>query len=281
MSQWKAKPFNVRRTLVVEGGWISAPWPIDSKVVDGVEFVTLSMSDRCLAKALGMNMSERAPLCNCSVLNHLARVRDAQVDDVIMNTKMEKDPMADASSAGSNAQPMPSRGRAAAFAAAEVPASIWLKMASFVTPDGERVGEHTIRVVTTPKRRVNITMEAIADNFEWLMQAAQVEWGTGAKPEKRAYIDEDAHDDLPELIPPCKYQKTEAGKLKLFCNYRQHGAWKRHQKCVSVNINQDSSKLETIIRRCESEVLSFYQSHHEPVGQEQQPVESPPSPRAD
>ena len=277
MSQWKAKPFTMRRSLVIEGGWLAAPWPIDTKVVDDGEFVTLSMSDRCLAKALGMNMSERSPLANCSVFNFLASVRDAKVDELILAAKVENDPMADGSSGTSNAQPMPSRGRAAGFAIAKIPATISLKMASFVTPDGERVDEHTIRVVTTPKRRVSVTMEATPENFEWLLQAAQVEWDTGAKLEKKANIDEEF--DLPELTGPCKYQKTENGKLKISCSYRQQGLWKKHQKAVNVNIHEDNSNLLAIIRRCEAEVLDFYHSHHEPTGAAPlQPGEGQPAP---
>ena len=276
MSKWKATPFNVRQTLVVEGGWLSSPWAVDSKIVDGGEFVTLAMTDRCLAKALGMNTSERSPLANCSVFHNLASARDAQVDAIIYNAKVQNDPMADGAPAQSNAQHMPSRGRASGFADANAPATISLKMGSFVTPDGQRVDEHTIRVVTTPKRRVNVTMEATAENFEWLMQAAQVEWDTGAK---RAHIDDDV--DLPELAAPCKYQKSEAGKLKIVCSYRQQGSWKKHQKAVNVNIHEDNSNLETIIRRCEGEVLGFYNLHHEPGGQGDQPVEPSPAPVAD
>ena len=66
--------------------------------------------------------------------------------------------------------------------------------------------------------------------------------------------------------------------MKILCSYRQQGIWKKHQKAVNVNILQDKSTLEAIVRRCEAEVLDFYNSNHEAGGQvvehegEQQPA---------
>ena len=268
MSKRKPAPFNVRQTLVVEGGWLQSLWAVDSKVVEGVEFATLSMSDRSLAKALGMNMSERAPLSNCSIFSHMAAVRDAEVDAIIFQSKLEKDPMADSAAAKS----LPSRGRAIAFAEAAVPAMISLKIQAFVTHDGQRVDDHTIRIITTPKRGATVTMEAKAENFEWLLMAAQAEWGGAAKVSKRV-ISDDGEAGLPELAFPCKYQKTDIGKLKIVCSYRQQGVWKKHQRAVDVHINKDNSNFETIVRRCEAEVLDFYKSQHEAGGPRDQEAE--------
>ena len=202
--------------------------------------------------------------------------RDTMVDSIIFNAKIDKDPMADASRPA-EAKPMPSRGRASAFTQADVPATILLQMAAFVTPDGERVDGHAVRVVTTPKRRVNVTMEATANNFEWLLHAAQVEWDTGARIAKRSFPDDD-DDELPELTAPCKYLKTEGGKLKILCSYRHQGVWKKHQRAVSLNICAENSSLETMIRRCEAEVLEFYNSHHESAGQGGEHHEPEPTP---
>ena len=277
MSKWKATPFVVRRTLVVEGGWLQSPWVVDSKVVDGGEFITLALTDRSLAKAMGMNMSERSPLAQCSVFSHMASARDAQVDSLIFAAKVDKDPMGDGTSLAQAQQmaPMPSRGRAMAFAEADIPDTISVKMASFVTPDGQRVEEHTLRVVTTPKRRANVTMEATAENFEWLLKAAQCDWDSGVKPQRG--IDDEEESMLPELAHPCKYQKTESGKLKIVCSYRQHGVWKKHQKAVGVSIQGDNSSFESIIRSCEEEVLNFFRAHHE-VNQGDEPREQAPAP---
>lgn len=213
-----------------------------------------------------MNMSERSPLSKCAVFSYMAEVRDAKVDEIIFTTKVDKDPMGNASSSGQAPTRMPSRGRALAFENAKVPNTISIKMAAFVTPDGQRVEEHTLRVVTTPKRGANVTMEVTAENFEWLMLAVQVDWEIEAKPEKRP-IDEVDEDTLPELQAPLKYEKAPCGKVKIFCRYRHQGVWKKHQKALSVNIKSDNSTLEAIVRTCEAEVLAFYNENHEKGGE--------------
>ena len=89
-------------------------------------------------------------MAQCPIFSHMASERDLQVDKIIFDAKVEKDPMAD-SGLPAQAKPMPSRGRALAFADCDVPSVISLKMASFVTPEGERVEERAVRVVTTPQ----------------------------------------------------------------------------------------------------------------------------------
>ena len=264
MSKWKATPFVVRRSLVIEGGWLQSPWAVDSKSIGGSDFVTLAMSDRMLAKSLGMNMSDRAPLGDSTIFSHMALLRDTKVDEISINTQVDKDPMSNASSSSSAQPPVPSRGRAMAFAEAHVPDTISLKIAAFVTPDGERVEEHILRVVTTPKRRANVTMEATSENFGWLMMATQAEWHIGTKPEKRS-IHEVDESTLPELSHPCKYS-VQAGKVKVLCSYRQQGVWKKHQRSVSVTAAGTNSSFEANVRGCEAEVLAFYNSNHDKGG---------------
>ena len=260
----KAKPFVVRQSLVIEGGCLQSPWAVDSKSVGGSDFVTLSMTDRMLAKSLGMNMSDRSPLAECTIFSHMAMLRDASVDEIIFNAQVDKDPMANASSLGSAHAPMLLRGRAMAFAAATVPDTISLKIAPFVTPDGQRVEEHILQVVTTPKRRANVTMEATSENFSWLMMASQADWDIGTKPEKRS-IHEVDESTLPELSHPCKYV-FHLSKVKVVCSYRHQGVWKKHQRALSVSVAGDNSSFEAIVRGCEAEVLSFYNSNHDKGG---------------
>ena len=147
----------------------------------------------------------------------------------------------------------------------KIPNTIEIEIDSFVTHDGKRVESHKTRVVTTPKRRANVTIEAAAENFEWLLLAAQAEWGTGPKAEKRCMSDEQL-SQLPELEPPCKFSKTSVGKLQVYCNYREQGVWKKHQKTVGVNFDSDLSSFEAMTRTCEAGVMDFYRSHHESRG---------------
>jgi hypothetical protein len=271
MSKWKAKPFVVRRSLVIEGGWLQSPWAVDSKCIGGVDFVTLSMTDRMLAKSLGMNMSERSPLGDSSIFSHMALLRDAKVDEIIFNAQVDKDPMANAISSSSAQPAVPSKGRTMAFATAQVPDTITLKIAPFVTPEGQRVEEHIFQVVTAPKRGATVTMEATSENFSWLMMAAQVDWLSGSKPEKRSIheVDESA---WPKLQHPCKYSFVYS-KAKVVCSYRQQGIWKKHQRSLNVCPGGDPYVLEAIVRGCEAEVLAFYNSNHDKGGPDD---EAPP-----
>ncbi len=163
-----------------------------------------------------------------------------------------------------------------AFAAASVPDAISLKIAPFVTPDGKRVEEHILRVVTTPKRRANVTMEATSENFDWLMMAAQANWYIGAKPEKRS-IHELDESTLPELSHPCKYS-IHLSKVKAVCSYRQQGVWKKHQRSLNVSAAGDNSSFEAIVRGCEAEVLTFYNSNHDKGGPDDGGYEQLPPP---
>ena len=150
---------------------------------------------------------------------------------------------------------------------------IELELPTFVTPDGQRVEEHTMRVVSTPKRRVNITMEITTENFEWLAKAAQLEWDCGARPAETRALPVDEDVDLPELAPPCKYRKGMNGKLKIVCYYRQHGVWKMHQKVVNRGFLDDKTNFEANVRKCEAEVMGFYSAHHDHTSPEGSPEE--------
>ena len=98
----------------------------------------------------------------------MASVRDAHVDALIFAAKIERDPMGDGASSaeaheagtlpGRATASMPSRGRAMAFAMADVPDTVPVKMESFLTADGDRIEEHTIRMATTPKRKASVTI---------------------------------------------------------------------------------------------------------------------------
>ena len=265
MAKWQATPFAIKRALVLEGGWLQAPWVLETQVVDGGEYIALLFSDRSLAKALGMNMSMRSPLAQCSIFAHMASVRDDHVDTLIHAAKVNNDPMADAS-ASTAMGPMPSRGRALAFVEAGLPNTVALKFPAFVTADGTRVKEIAIRLVTTPKRKAHVTMEATPENFEWLVKAAHEDWGASDRPPKMKRTEDDEQSSLPVLKHPCKYHKTAGGKTKIVCSYRDQGIWKRHQNAVEPYMGKDSS-FEDSVRKCESDVLDFYEKNHEPSGE--------------
>ena len=171
--------------------------------------------------------------------------------------------MADASSSSAMG-PVPSKGRALAFGRAGLPSTVELKLAAFVTGDGVRVEETTIRVVTTPRRKANVTMEATAQNFEWLVKAAHEDWAPSAPPPKKQRADED-DADLPALSWPCKYAWSAAGKIKIVCSYRDQSTWKRMQRAVEPSMVGCS--FAEGVRKCEQDVLEVYEANHNPIAE--------------
>ena len=75
------KPCTVRHNaIVVEGGCLAEPWVVDTMCIEGVEYISVCYSDRKLAKALGMNASERAPLSDVTLISRMEKERDDRID---------------------------------------------------------------------------------------------------------------------------------------------------------------------------------------------------------
>ena len=96
------KPFCIKRDIVtIEGGCLSTPWVADVKKqrthggLFPTEFVELKMSNRKLARALGLDCGSRFPFSGTTLLYHLAQKRNEKVDDLIKKAKVDNDTMAD------------------------------------------------------------------------------------------------------------------------------------------------------------------------------------------
>ena len=74
-----------------------------------------------------------------------------------------------------------SLGRPQAFAKAKVPGFVEVSFDEFVTPEGVRIDEHVLKIVTTPKRGAALTIEAVPANFEWLRWRAKCSGGLSAQ----------------------------------------------------------------------------------------------------
>ena len=267
------KPFTAQRALVIEGGALKAPWVLDCTTIAGIDFAQLLMGDRSLARAMGMNMSARSPLQACEIFSHMIKLRDAKVDSLIASSKVADDPMADVQAIASIT--LPSLGRPQAFAKADVPGFVELSFDEFVTPEGVRIEAHVVKVVTTPKRGVALTIEAAPANFEWLRWACQVQWGSQRASTKRQLKRTLTLDELPDLEWPLKYGRDSAGGVVIMCHYRgEAGRWIRHQKRLDVSFKEDDVIMERMVRQCADAVLAFHAANDvEPSGHaEQAPV---------
>ena len=260
-------PFTMERRIVIQGGHLKRPWVPDTSVIDGVDVLTLSCTDYSLASALGKTRAN--PLSSVCVFSHLAYQRDRMVDRIIAQSQHDQDPMADA---GAPLAQVESKGRLAAFGAANVPTFVTIDVPGFCCPAGERVPECSIRIVTTPKRRANVSMELSAANLDWLLKASEVEWDIGAR--SSGYVRRVAIDaDLPELAHGLKYRKLEGGKIHIWTHWRSSdGSWREHRQSVpNCPVECDSKVLEALIRRAEEDVLSFLRDNHHPEGSDEEP----------
>ena len=255
------KPFTAKRALVIEGGALKSPWVLHCTTIDGLDFAQLTMQDRSLARAMGMNMSARAPLQACEVFGHMIKLRDAKVDSLIQSSQVADDPMADVQE-GSTIH-VPSLGRPQAFARAGVPGFVDVVFDEFVTPEGVRIDSHAMKMVTTPKRGAALTIEAAPANFEWLRWACQVQWGSQRTGTKRQLKRTHTLDELPELEWPLKYGRDSTNGVVIMCHYRSEaGKFIRHQKRLDVSFKDDEVIMERMVRQCADAVLAFHKANN-------------------
>ncbi len=260
------KPIVVAKRIVIEGGLLKSPWMPAAQTIEGIEWINLSTQDRQLCKLLGRNMSERAPLAECTLFPWLMAERDRLVDELIAKRKTDEDPLAECDAP---VPEIPSSGRVAAFANARVDNYVRVQAQHFCTPGGERVDDFEIKVLTTPKRKAAISIEASAANLEWLCKASQVVWEIAhvRKEDRKKYVPRveiDDEDNLPTLETPLKYRKLADGRLELYVHYRtQDGSWKTHQSTVLKALADfDAYARNSIIQQCAASVLKWYGENH-------------------
>ena len=254
-------PFTVKRAIVIEGGYLASPWAVTvSRTIGDLDFMTLLKSDRGLAKALGLNLREKAPFKNSSVFHRIIEARDHVVDQLIISAQHDDDPMANQDQDDISTQ-QEVKNRLAKFNEASPPQVTSIKSDAFVTEDGERVPAHTMNVTTTPKRGVPVSLEVNAENLNWLAKAFKCSddvWASPAKKQKQDNIDLDA---LPQLTPRCNYITVPGGRVAIAIYFRtSSGRHQRHQKRVPVPPGH--ADFEQFVRDTEAAVTRFYSDNH-------------------
>lgn len=249
-----AQPFSVRQAVIVEGGWITRPWVPQLREVDGRCFLAMSNNDRDLARAMGMNMNERAPLSSQSLFAYLEKMRDDAVDALIRQRDQILDPLADSPDVSSPMK-LPGAGRRQTFDTAAIPQLIDIALPAFVCDDGEQVAARSMAVIATPKRKVLVMIEATAGNLDWCRNAITVDWEMPNKKRVRH-----SHEEFPALLHAhvCKYKRL-ANKLYVQCRYtKSAGGSGLHTKlAVDLSAVEDRNDIKVLIRLCETAVLAF------------------------
>ena len=258
--------FTTKTVQVIEGGYLKYPLIIPTITVNGIKFFPLHPgTDRGLAKALGANGSKRSPLKECDVFAFLAFRRDDIVDKLIKSKRSAADPMAD-DVPDDERRNLHSRGRANQFAEAGVDAVVEVTLEAFVTPDGERIPEHSMKMITTPVRGTIASIEAIPENFEWLMAATQVSWQDRCRKNLMKRARKEWHvelDELPELPEPVRYQKDpQKDKLSMYIRYRtDDGRWVKKQRRIA-KVFDDPEMMRKLVSDGAEELAHIYISNH-------------------
>jgi len=136
---------------------------------------------------------------------------------------------------------------------------------STTTADGTRICEFSMRVISTPRRKSNITVELTLALLSWAIVAMGQLEGNAFKRLRR-------ERDLIALTQPnCQWRNR--GRPVIFCRYRTaDGEWKMHMETPWKSV--DESMQTWIIREVEARAQRFYEENHVPV------VDESPSPRS-
>ena len=266
--------FQVRHGRVtVSDNWSGKEWCCDCREVQGLHFFAFTTSNRNLARALSLDMSKRHPWEEITLPAHLSKVRDDEIDRLIIQHKFENDPMANQDVEGvANVQ---SRGREAAFHKARIADAIEIKHPSFVLSTGEKIEEHSFKVVATRRRNCVVELELTAANLAWLAKATWHEWAEAGGKRKAD------NSELPTLTSQhCKWRKRENG-WRIECKWLDaKGTERTHSKHVPLNFD-DTELVNRIAEEREKQVERFYFDNHVRPQDRPEPESAPDAEAAD
>ena len=235
--------FTIRTNVtVVESGSMKTCWVVEPMFVDGAMFLELHKSDRGLARALGLCLSDRCPFRNTTLFEHIAMLRNEAVTKFMVDFQLASDPMADDAARNVKVN-MVNRSRDRSFQQAKVPQVIEIDLEGFQHVMGGTttdVPARSVKVLATSRVDKSISVELNACTLDWLCKAIYVPWRVpGPVPTlKRKWYDDLTLPDLPD---GAKYRRR-AQSLSISAPYYDGTAWKFVQKSVSKSVSPDTLK---------------------------------------
>jgi hypothetical protein len=253
--------FTIERSVTVQGGCLKGHWVVPLSVVDGREFVSVKRTDRSLARALGLDTSRPNPWLKNTFLEKLCKVRDDQIDALIVQNLKENDPMHDTSVA----VPLVSmKGRHRAFAESKIPNIMEIKFPGFVTGEGVVCEPQSLLVLATPRRAVHVSLELTELNLDWLAVAVH------CFEARRATKHKHEEEALPQLLQDnCKWRKVANRAPSIYCRWRKVcGTYGIHSLKPPMDFADAELALRSV-RETEAKVQAFYLQSHcpKPVGE--------------
>lgn len=241
------------------------PWVVDTKLVDGREFLLLDKADRKLARAMGRDMKSRTPWHRNEVLAYIAKLRDDAVDAIISKDRHASDPMAD------EADQVPTlkiqKGRGKSFVEGSVPEIIDITYPAFVKADGGHHPPVVLSVLSAARRGAVASMELTTSNLDLLLAAT-----TACEHESPMAQESEQEESLADKVeleqPACKWRRRGA-KCTIYCRYRTaDGDWRVHSEAPPSCTDPDAQL--TLVREVERRVQQFHLEHHTGDGEQAQ-----------
>ena len=217
---WQAEPFSItkKEVISIKGGWLRSEWIVTDVIeIEGKWCLPMSHLNRKLAQSLGCTMSDAAPLNQCSILVHIAELRDAAVDECIRDYQRSKDPRFQISPDAK----LTAKARKLSFKEWPLPQLVNITVEECVTSDGQRVPQQSLQVLSTPNRLAIVTLAISAEKLDWLFKAAQAPWPNSKNHKKRKLpVTKEIVKDMPELAPGLHYRWDNQGHLQISGRYK-------------------------------------------------------------
>ena len=241
-----------RNVAVIDGGHLKQPYYAELQCLEGGEYLPIRRDDRNLARALGLDVTQRAPWGKTLFLDELQRARNIAVGEAIVAAQCAADPNADVDE-GIN---KPAIGRLSAFVDANLAESIIITAPAFEARDGTKYGARNLTVLTAGIKAAPISLRFDEDTLNYLMAAVTSPYFS-TKERKRKH---EMPAYLPELAQPNCRWKRKRGVWSVYCNYYKDGKWRQRSRAPGVGPN---TNIEDSVRLCEDVIQAFYNEHHE------------------
>ena len=237
--------------LTMRHGWIMestdasgcvqvfAPKEDQLSTEDGRLFYTVSKRDRAFATLMGLNMSQRAPWGEVTVLPYLIDLRNATTDEKIKNVHLEQaDPLADEPEVVCLKKPR-----------RELLRGLPTKCIELSIPPTHGLEEHSMRVLVADSRSSCISVELTVNNIEFMQKAVSVQWPAKV-PSKPAPITE-----RDEKYPNVCARARPKGML-VYCNYfDKNGTFRTHSRMVQF---MDAAVYDSMLEYTKNQVQQFF-----------------------
>ena len=210
-------------------------------------FIPLSMNDRGLARALELDMNRRSPFAGTTCIQHLAKLRNEKIDELISKHLLKDDRYDDTNASRAKID----KDRVIAFEAANIPKTIEIHVGSFIATDECLVPQRLVKVLSAPRRDALLWMQLTEGNLAWLRKAIRAKWGVEGAPllKTNRNISEYPKLSRPDIM---RYKRTRDSEVAIRCFFRTlQGELKYHQRSLGLTDHMTEGMLQAHVASTE------------------------------